>query len=158
MTEGSATTALTNAGVKVITVSIDSGAGLDADPTVDAVPYSLACPVGGAAGQAQRITAATGGAELTGVDPDDVADAILSGLAALDVTVSPSVVCDPGRVAVVRRPRPDRDERHGRHLHRDGVRGAGRDARLHAALHRRLVARRRVARRWKPSARQPISH
>jgi hypothetical protein len=96
VTEASATADLVAAGVKVIAVSIDSGPGLDADPTVDVTPYSADCPVGGAAGQAQRITAATGGVEFTGVDPTDVTAAILSGLSALPVAVSPSVVCDPG--------------------------------------------------------------
>ena len=95
VTEASATADLTGADVKVIAVSVDSGPGLDGDPTL-ATPYSGTCPVGGAAGQAQRITAATGGVEFTGVDPGDVTDAILNGLAALDVAVSPSVVCDPG--------------------------------------------------------------
>ena len=96
VTEASATADLVAAGVKVIAVSVDSGPGLDADPTAGATPYSGDCPVGGTAGQAGRITAATGGVSFTAVDPDGVTDAILSGLSALDVTVSPSVTCDPG--------------------------------------------------------------
>jgi hypothetical protein len=94
VTEASATAALQAAGAKVIAVSTTSGPGLDDDPGT--AGYGTGCSGTGSAGQAGRITAATGGLSFSGVDPDGVADAILSGLASLPVTVAPSATCDPG--------------------------------------------------------------
>jgi hypothetical protein len=93
VTEATATAALQAAGATVIAVSTTSGPGLDADPGT--AGYT-GCPGTGTAGQAGRITTATGGLNFADVDPDGVADAILSGLTSLPVTVAPSATCDPG--------------------------------------------------------------
>jgi hypothetical protein len=60
--------------VTVVAVSTDTGAAadaLDGDPTVGATDYGL-CPVGGAAGQATRIAAATGGSHTVGIDANSI--------------------------------------------------------------------------------------
>jgi hypothetical protein len=93
VTEATATAALQAAGATVIAVSTTSGPGLDANPGT--AGYT-GCPGTGSAGQAGRITAATGGLAFSDVDPDGVVDAILSGLSSLPVTVEPSATCDPG--------------------------------------------------------------
>jgi len=71
--------ALQAADVRVIAVNVGpAGGGLDAG------------------GQAGAIVGATGGVLLNNVPPDQVAQAILDGIAAVPVTVTPSVTaCDP---------------------------------------------------------------
>lgn len=87
VTEASLTAKLAAAEIRVIAISIDTGfygAGLNDDPTFNASNYSAACGApGGAAGQATRIATATGGVSLTAVGANDVAAAILEGLANL---------------------------------------------------------------------------
>jgi hypothetical protein len=98
ITEASVTTALQAAGIKVIAVSVTTGAdgGLNGDPTAFADDYSGTCAIGGASGQAERIAAATGGQSFTDVAPEEVANKILEGLTALPITVTPSATCDAG--------------------------------------------------------------
>jgi Integrin beta chain VWA domain len=70
ITETTARDALVAAGITVVAISTDTGTAgaLDGDPTIGSFDYG-ACTVGGTAGQAGRITAATpGGSHTTGVD------------------------------------------------------------------------------------------
>jgi len=98
ITEASLTPELVAAGIKVVAISTTTGvpAGLDDDPTAFAGDYLAACGFeGGSAGQATRITAATGGTLLSAVTPSEIADAIVTGLVNLPVTVAPQVgACD----------------------------------------------------------------
>jgi hypothetical protein len=89
ITEGSATADLTAAGITVIAVSTTTGfaSALDDDPTIGAFDYPAP---GGTAGQATRITAATGGSHTTGVNPGSIV-ATLAGLIAAAVTAIGSV-------------------------------------------------------------------
>jgi hypothetical protein len=102
VTEASVTAELVSAGVRVIAISTDTGVSgaLDANPTTLSGDYAPFCAIGGSAGQATRIAAATGGVHLTGVAAADVADAILAGLTALSVEVVPSATCDDPNVTV----------------------------------------------------------
>ena len=87
ITEATATTDLMNAGIKVIAISTTTGTGLDADPTVGGGDYASFYSIieDGSAGQATNIAAATGGVHLSGITPEDIADAILEGLFTTDV-------------------------------------------------------------------------
>ena len=70
VTEASATAAVVAAGITLVAVSTDTGraGALDGDPTLNAGDYAT-CGIGGSAGQASRITAATpGGTHTTGVN------------------------------------------------------------------------------------------
>ena len=102
VTEASVTAELVGAGVRVIAISTSTGVpnGLDGDPTGFSGDYAGTCVLGGSAGQATRIADATGGVHLTGVAPADIADAILTGLGALDVEVVPQATCDDPSVTV----------------------------------------------------------
>ncbi|WP_291414982.1 choice-of-anchor P family protein [Actinophytocola sp.] len=75
-----ATRALQDAGVRVVAVPVvgTSGDGLDT------------------LGQASALTAATGGVLMPEQAADQVARAILDGVKALDLTVTPRPTCDPG--------------------------------------------------------------
>jgi uncharacterized repeat protein (TIGR01451 family) len=75
---GDAITALTTAGIRVIAVPVSTPAGNGLDT----------------GGQASAITSATGGVLVGSTDPDDVSDAILTGLQNLPVTVSHTESCD----------------------------------------------------------------
>jgi hypothetical protein len=74
VTEGTATAALVAANTTVVAVSTVTGTAgaLDGDPSLGATDYSGPCAIGGAAGQATRITAATGGSHTTGIDADSI--------------------------------------------------------------------------------------
>jgi hypothetical protein len=103
VTEATLTAELVGAGIRVIAISVVTDLGdffpsaLDDDPTAFGGDYLTACGTeGGTSGQATRIANATGGVHLTGIDPGDIADAILDGLGALDVTVDPVPTCDAG--------------------------------------------------------------
>jgi hypothetical protein len=91
ITEATATTDLTGADITVIAVSTTTGfaSALDDDPNSSAFDYAPSVPAG-AAGQATRITAATGGSHTTGVNPGDVVST-LSTLIAAAVTSIGSV-------------------------------------------------------------------
>ena len=102
LTEASVTAELVAAGIKVIAVSTTTGYadGLDDAPTLGASDYNAAWGApGGTAGQASRITAATGGAFFADVPASEVSDAILEGLQNLPVEVTPSATCDTGLTA-----------------------------------------------------------
>jgi hypothetical protein len=82
-TEADATAALVAAHIRVI--------ALDVGPTPGQISDGL-----DHTGQATRITTATGGHLFSGVHPNEVSAAILSGLHNLPVTVTPQVgACDP---------------------------------------------------------------
>ncbi|MGL5929170.1 MAG: hypothetical protein ACRCY8_09550 [Dermatophilaceae bacterium] len=85
ITEASTTADLTGAEITVVAVSTTTGAtdALDGDPNADAGDYAT-CPSAGTAGQATRITAATGGTHVSGVDPGSIV-ATLSALIAAAV-------------------------------------------------------------------------
>jgi hypothetical protein len=102
VTEASVTAELVSEEVRVIAISTTTGfpAALDDDPVPAAFGYAGTCAIGGTAGQATRITAATGGVHLTGVAPSDIADAILAGLGALEVEVTPEATCDDPSVTI----------------------------------------------------------
>jgi hypothetical protein len=98
VTEASVTAELVAAGIKVVAVSVTTGAvdGLNGDPAGSSFDYGVCGASGGTAGQAGRIAAATGGQFFSDVPPGDVADKIIEGLTALPVTVKPVATCDPG--------------------------------------------------------------
>lgn len=97
LTEQVVTDALVAAGIRVIAVSTWDW-GLDYDPTWVGGDYAWYYGIteDGAAGQATRIAAATGGVHLSAATPDEVADTILAGLANLPVDVWWSVSADDG--------------------------------------------------------------
>ena len=101
VTEASVTAELVAAKVKVIAVSTTTGVagGLNGDPAAGATDYGICGNPGGAANQATRIAAATGGKAFTDVAPGDVSDAILAGLTSLPVTVTPVATCQAGLTA-----------------------------------------------------------
>ena len=100
ITEATVTADLVAAGIRVVAISTVTGypAGLDDDPTWGGGDYAAAYGIveDGAAGQAGRIAAATGGAHLTGVESGDIVDAILEGLEALTTDVWWEVEADEG--------------------------------------------------------------
>ena len=98
ITEASLTADLVAAGIKMVFISLETAypEGLNLDPTTAAIDYQTVVPgyvPGGAAGQANRIAAATGGVSLDAPTAEDVADYILAGLTALPVTVSMTSDC-----------------------------------------------------------------
>ncbi len=97
ITEASATAKLAAAGITVVAISTTSGypSALDDDPTTSASDYSGTCTIGGSTGQATRIAGATSGVHLTGVGPSQIANAILSGIAAITFDVTMEVVTVP---------------------------------------------------------------
>ena len=94
LTEANVTAALVAAGIRVIAISTTTGfypAGLDDDPTLNALDYQAEVPgyvPGGTAGQATRIAAATGGMAIGGIDESTIVDAIITSLVSLPVNVS----------------------------------------------------------------------
>ena len=93
ITEQSVIDKLVAAKIRVVAISLTSGGGLDADPASEAGDYGSGCPSSGSAGQASRITAATGGVLLSGVGPSDITSAILTGLNSLPETVAMTSDC-----------------------------------------------------------------
>lgn len=87
VTEATATAALAAAEITVVAVSTTSGVGaaLDDDPASGAFDYG-ACAVGGTAGQAARITAATGGSHTVGVDATTIVTTLATLIAAAVTT------------------------------------------------------------------------
>jgi hypothetical protein len=104
ITEASATADLVGLGAHVIAVSVvggDDQPGLDADPKPISDDYPPPCAADelGAAGQATRIAAATGGVILVNPVGASVAATIIAALNALPpvpVTVTPVAMCDAG--------------------------------------------------------------
>jgi hypothetical protein len=81
ITEASVTGKLVAEAISVLAISLTGGVtdGLDADPTIGATDYDTACgPPGGTAGQASRITAATGGTLVTGIDDTTIVTTIIN--------------------------------------------------------------------------------
>lgn len=91
ITEASATADLTGAEITVVAVSTTTGTtdALDGDPNAGVTDYGTCAPAG-TAGQATRITAATGGEHRTGVDPTSIVTT-LSELIAAAVTATGNV-------------------------------------------------------------------
>jgi len=91
ITEASVTAKIQANSITVLALSLNDGsgysAGLDDDPTNLLGPlnpdYSACGAPGGTAGQASRITAATGGIEVTSVDPTTIVNTIIAELKAL---------------------------------------------------------------------------
>ncbi len=78
ITEASVTTKLVAQGIVVLAISTATP-GLDADPKVGASGYTAVCgPAGGTAGQASRIAVATSGNFVTGINPGNIANTIIS--------------------------------------------------------------------------------
>jgi hypothetical protein len=101
VTESSVIADLVGQGIHVIAASALSGPGLDADPK--ALPpdgYGGVCGGElGNAGQALRITAATGGVDLVNPPATSIAQTIIDAINALPpipVVVTPVPTCDPG--------------------------------------------------------------
>ena len=91
VTEASTTTNLQSNNITVLAISLNDGsgytAGLDDDPTNLLGPlnpdYGVCGAPGGTPGQAGRITAATGGIEVTSVDPSTIVNTIITKLQSL---------------------------------------------------------------------------
>ncbi len=84
ITEASATADLTGADITVVAVSTTTGSSpdaLDGDPDASAGDYGTCTPAG-SAGQATRITAATGGTHTTGIDPASIVSTLSALIAA----------------------------------------------------------------------------
>ena len=83
ITEATATAALTGADITVVAVSTTTGVmdALDGDPDPGSFDYPT-CAANGVAGQATRITAATGGEHRTGVDPASIVTTLSDLIAA----------------------------------------------------------------------------
>jgi len=82
VTEASATARLVNQGITVLAISTASP-GLDDDPKLGEFGYDAQCGApGGTAGQATRITAATGGILAVGINAATIVDTIVSLVAA----------------------------------------------------------------------------
>jgi hypothetical protein len=81
ITEASATGKLVTESISVLAISVTGGAaaGLEDDPTLGAFDYDAACgPPAGAAGQASRIAAATGGVFVNGIDDTTIVNTIVA--------------------------------------------------------------------------------
>ena len=78
ITESSVTARLVAEGIVVLAISTATP-GLDADPKLGATTYIGTCGApGGTAGQATRIAAATSGVFVTGINPSNIANTIIS--------------------------------------------------------------------------------
>ncbi|HYG56934.1 MAG TPA: hypothetical protein VD902_02555 [Symbiobacteriaceae bacterium] len=79
ITEASVTAKLAGSGITFIGISTLTGfpAGMDSDPAPFSFDYNAACGApGGAAGQATRIAAATGGSHVSGVNSTEIVQLI----------------------------------------------------------------------------------
>jgi hypothetical protein len=91
VTEASVTTELQAQDISVIAISTDTGVpgALDGDPTFDAADYVSACgPAGGTSGQATRITTATGGTHVVGIDETTIVDTIIDLVSSAAQTIN----------------------------------------------------------------------
>ncbi len=78
ITEAGVTAKLVAQGIVVLAISTATP-GLDADPKIGANGYTGSCGApGGTAGQATRIAAATSGVFVTGINPGNIANTIIS--------------------------------------------------------------------------------
>lgn len=91
ITEATVIADLQAAGITVIAISTVTGffSGLNDNPTISAGDYSGTCSIGGSAGQADRITAATGGSHASGVSAGTITQTIIDSLEALQTDVVP---------------------------------------------------------------------
>lgn len=104
ITETTITNALVAAGIKVVAISWDSGDpspyrdALDDDPNVGGGDYAASYGIveDGAAGQASRIAAATGGVYLFAATPEEATAAVLAGIEQLTTDIWWEVEADPG--------------------------------------------------------------
>jgi hypothetical protein len=102
ITEGSVTAKLAvQDDIVILAISTNTGTtgALDGDPTIGA-DYSGTCAVGGVAGQATRLAAATGGQHVSGIDAaaivGTIIDLIEAAVLAIDkVTLEPSSAVAP---------------------------------------------------------------
>ncbi|WP_412750075.1 vWA domain-containing protein [Krasilnikovia sp. M28-CT-15] len=101
VTKASVIAELQAANIKVIAVSTSTpgSLGLDGDPVASSTDYGVCGSPGGAAGQATDIANATGGRVFMDVPPNEVSDAILTGLTSLPTKVKPVATCDAGLTA-----------------------------------------------------------
>ncbi len=98
ITEAGATADLTGADITVVAVSTTTGFAnaLDDDPTSGAFDYPAP---GGAAGQATRITAATGGSHTTGVNPGTIVTTLATFIAAAVTSIGSVSLVPTGAAA-----------------------------------------------------------
>ena len=100
ITEASVTADLVGQGIHVIAASALSGPGLDSDPQALGDGYGGLCGGElGVAGQALRITTATGGVDLVNPPATSIAQTIIAAINALPpipVVVTPVATCDAG--------------------------------------------------------------
>jgi hypothetical protein len=91
VTEASVTMKLDAQDISVIAISTDTGTlgALDGDPTLGATDYVSACgPPGGSPGQATRITTATGGTHVVGIDETTIVDTIIDLVSSAAQTIN----------------------------------------------------------------------
>jgi len=91
VTEASVTTKLQAQDISVIAISTETGVpgALDGDPTNFATDYANACgPPGGTSGQATRITTATGGTHVVGIDETTIVDTIINLVSSAAQTIN----------------------------------------------------------------------
>ncbi len=82
ITESSVTAKLRGEEITVLAIST-AKPGLDGDPRAGAADYAAACGApGGSAGQGTRIATATGGKLVTGINPPNIANTIISRVSA----------------------------------------------------------------------------
>lgn len=105
ITEASVTAKLVAEQITVLAISTASP-GLDDDPTPISGDYTASCGApGGAAGQASRLTAATGGALVSGIDAASIVNTIISLVTAAvaninKLTLVPSAAVAPFVAAI----------------------------------------------------------
>lgn len=90
VTEATATDALAAPpGITVLAISTDTGVAdaLNGDPTTGSTDYGV-CTVGGAPGQADRITAATGGSHTVGVNTATIVATLISQISSAVHTIA----------------------------------------------------------------------
>jgi hypothetical protein len=90
ITEASMTAKLVTEKIVVIAISTDTGTtnALDGDPTIGG-DYTAACgPAGGSSGQATRITTATGGKHVSGIDETTIVDTIIDLVSSAATTIN----------------------------------------------------------------------
>jgi hypothetical protein len=90
VTEASVTTKLVGQDISVIAISTDTGTpdALDGDPTSGADYVSACGPPGGTPGQATRITTATGGTLVVGIDETMIVDTIIDLVSSAAQTIN----------------------------------------------------------------------
>jgi len=99
ITEASATAKLVAESIAVLAISTATP-GLDDDPAASAFDYTTTCGApGGAAGQASRISNATGGSFATGVQPSDIVTTITTLVTSAVNTINNVKLVPSGAIA-----------------------------------------------------------